>query len=72
MGGKNFVLTNGRGVDHIIEMGGGENLYCSLNVVKLSDTISFIGLIAAINVLINTFQFVTRNVRICGNETRSR
>jgi len=65
-------LTNGKGVDHVIEVVGGENLNRSLNAVKLSGTISFIGLIAGLSAPINTYQFVTKNVRIHGIETGSR
>lgn len=65
-------LTNGKGVDHIIEVVGGENLNRSLNAIKLSGTICFIGLIAGLSAPINTYQFVTKNVRIHGIETGSR
>lgn len=65
-------LTSGKGVDHVIEVVGGENLNRSLNAVKISGTISFIGLIAGLSAPINTYQFVTKNVRIHGIETGSR
>jgi NADPH:quinone reductase-like Zn-dependent oxidoreductase len=65
-------LTNGKGVDHVIETVGGENLNRSLNAVKLNGTISFIGLIAGLKAPINTYQFVTKNVSIHGIETGSR
>jgi NADPH:quinone reductase-like Zn-dependent oxidoreductase len=65
-------LTNGKGVDHVIETVGGENLNRALAAVKLSGTISFIGLIAGLSAPINTYQFVTKNVRIHGIETGSR
>lgn len=65
-------LTNGKGVDHVIEVVGGEHLNRSLNAVKLSGTICFIGLIEGLRAPINTYQFVTKNVRIHGIETGSR
>ncbi len=65
-------LTDGRGVDHVIEVVGGENLNRSLNAVKIGGSISFIGLIAGLSAPINTYQFVTKNVRIEGIETGSR
>lgn len=65
-------LTGGKGVDHVIETVGGENLNRSLNAVKLSGTISFIGLIAGLSAPINTYQFVQKNVAIHGIETGSR
>jgi NADPH:quinone reductase-like Zn-dependent oxidoreductase len=64
-------LTRGKGVDHVIETIGGENLNRSLAVVKLSGTISFIGLIAGLSAPINTYQFVQKNVQIHGIETGS-
>lgn len=65
-------LTNGKRVDHVIEVVGGENLNRSLSAVRLSGTICFIGLIAGLSAPINTYQFVTKNVRIHGIETGSR
>lgn len=65
-------LTNGKGVDHVVETVGGENLNRALTAVKLSGTISFIGLIAGLSAPINTYQFVTKNVRLHGIETGSR
>jgi NADPH:quinone reductase-like Zn-dependent oxidoreductase len=65
-------LTGGNGVDHVIETVGGENLNRSLNAVKISGTISFIGLIAGLSAPINTYQFVQKNVSIYGIETGSR
>jgi len=65
-------LTDGRGVDHVIEVVGGENLNRSLRAVKVSGTISFIGLIAGLAARIDTYRFVTRNVQIHGIETGSR
>jgi NADPH:quinone reductase-like Zn-dependent oxidoreductase len=65
-------FTNGKGVDHVIEVVGGEHLNRSLNAVKLSGTICFIGLLAGLSAPINTYQFVTKNVRIHGIETGSR
>lgn len=65
-------LTGGKGVDHVIETVGGENLNRSLDAVKLSGTISFIGLIAGLSAPINTYKFVTKNVQIHGIETGSR
>lgn len=65
-------LTRGKGVDHVMEVVGGGNLNRSLNAVRLSGTICFIGLIAGLSAPINTYQFVTKNVRIHGIETGSR
>jgi NADPH:quinone reductase-like Zn-dependent oxidoreductase len=67
-----LARTGGRGVDHVIEVVGGENLNRSLRAVRVSGTISFIGLLAGLAAPINTYQFVTRNVRLHGIETGSR
>jgi NADPH:quinone reductase-like Zn-dependent oxidoreductase len=67
-----LARTGGRGVDHVIEVVGGENLNRSLRAVRVSGTISFIGLLAGLSAPINTYQFVTRNVRLHGIETGSR
>jgi NADPH:quinone reductase-like Zn-dependent oxidoreductase len=69
---KILELTNGKGVDHVVEVVGGENLNLSLNAVALSGTISFIGLLAGLAAPINTWQFVAKNVKIHGIETGSR
>jgi NADPH:quinone reductase-like Zn-dependent oxidoreductase len=69
---KVVELTEGAGVDHVIEVVGGENLNRSLEAVKVSGTISFIGLIAGLSAPVNTYQFVMKNVRIHGIETGSR
>ncbi len=65
-------LTSGKGVDHIIEVVGAENLNRSLNAIKIGGTISFIGLIAGLSAPINTYQFVSKNIHIHGVETGSR
>ena len=65
-------LTAGRGVDHVIEVVGGENLNRSLKAVRVSGTISFIGLLAGLGGPVDTFQFVGKNVHLHGIETGSR
>lgn len=69
---KILEITNGEGVDHVVETIGGENLNRSLEAVKTSGTISFIGLIAGLSAPINTYRFVMKNVSIYGIETGSR
>ena len=65
-------LTRGEGVDHVVEVVGGENLNRSLEVVRVSGTVSFIGLLAGLSAPVNTYQFVGKNVRLHGIETGSR
>jgi len=64
-------LTAGLGADHIIEVVGGENLNRSLKAVKVSGSISFIGVMAGLSAPINTYQFIAKNVHIYGIETGS-
>ncbi|HEX8772608.1 MAG TPA: NAD(P)-dependent alcohol dehydrogenase [Pyrinomonadaceae bacterium] len=65
-------LTGGIGADHVIEVVGGENLNRSLKAIRLSGTISFIGVLAGLSAPINTYQFMLKNVRLHGIETGSR
>jgi NADPH:quinone reductase-like Zn-dependent oxidoreductase len=64
--------ADGRGVDHVIEVVGGENLNRSLRAVRASGTISFIGALAGLSAPISTFQIAAKNVYIHGIETGSR
>lgn len=59
-------ITEGRGVDHVVEVVGGENLTRSLNAVRMSGTISMIGLLGGTSAQIETFGFVEKNVRLHG------
>ena len=70
--GEIIALTGGRGVDHVIETVGGENLNRSLRALKISGSIAFIGLLAGRAGQVETWQFVARNVRLHGIETGSR
>jgi NADPH:quinone reductase-like Zn-dependent oxidoreductase len=65
-------LTGGRGVDHVIEVVGGENLNRSLRAVRVSGTISFIGALAGRSAHINTLEIAAKNVGIHGIDTGSR
>src|SRR5207249_1530512 len=65
-------LTDGRGVGHVMEVVGGENLNRSLRAVKASGTISFIGEIAGLSAPINTIEIAVKNLCIHGIETGSR
>jgi|SRR5215213_1168778 len=59
-------ITSNRGVDHIVEVVGGENLNRSLQAVRLSGTISVIGLLGGTSAPVETFGFVEKNVRLHG------
>ena len=67
-----LALTDGRGVDHVIEVVGGENLNRSLRAVRMSGPISFIGALAGLSAPINTVQIAAKNGCIHGIETGSR
>jgi NADPH:quinone reductase-like Zn-dependent oxidoreductase len=64
--------TDGRGVDHVIEVVGGENLNRALRAVRASGTISFIGALAGLSAPISTYQIAAKNVYMHGIETGSR
>lgn len=59
-------LTGNRGVDHIVEVVGAENLTRSLNAIRMSGTISVVGLLGGSAARIETFGFVEKNVRLNG------
>lgn len=59
-------ITANRGVDHIVEVVGGENLNRSLHAVRMSGTISVVGLLGGTSAPVETFGFVEKNVRLHG------
>jgi NADPH:quinone reductase-like Zn-dependent oxidoreductase len=61
-----LALTSKRGVDHIVEVVGAENLTRSLNAIRMSGTISVVGLLGGTAAHIETFGFVEKNVRLNG------
>jgi NADPH:quinone reductase-like Zn-dependent oxidoreductase len=65
-------LTGGRGVDHVIEVVGGENLNRSLKAVRVSGSVCFIGTLAGPSAQINTVTIAMKNVGIHGIYTGSR
>jgi len=65
-------LTGGRGVDHVLEVVGGSNLNRSLAALRVSGSIAFVDLLAGLGGEVDTYRFVTRNVRLHGIETGSR
>lgn len=67
-----LARTAGRGVDHVIEVVGGENLNRSLRAVRVGGTISLIGSMAGLSARIETVQIALKNACIHGIETGSR
>jgi NADPH:quinone reductase-like Zn-dependent oxidoreductase len=59
-------LTANRGVDHIVEVVGGENLTRSLNALRMGGSISVVGLLGGTDARMDTFGFVEKNVRLHG------
>ncbi len=67
-----LALTGGAGVDHVVEVVGGANLNRALEAVRVSGTVAFVGLLGGLGAPVDTYRFVTRNVRLHGIETGSR
>lgn len=59
-------LTDGDGVDNVIEVGGAGTLARSLSCVRPSGTVSVIGILDGISGDINLGPMVTRNIRLQG------
>ncbi len=65
-------ITDGVGVDHVIEVGGAGTLERSVRAVRPSGSISVIGVLAGIEAPLNLGRVVTRNVRLQGVTVGSR
>jgi NADPH:quinone reductase-like Zn-dependent oxidoreductase len=65
-------LTEGRGVDHVIEVVGGEHLNRSLRALRLGGTISIVGLLAGTHGAVDVFGIASKNARVHGIEVGSR
>jgi NADPH:quinone reductase-like Zn-dependent oxidoreductase len=59
-------LTNGKGVDHIVEVVGGDHINKSIEAVALDGTISVIGLINGLTGNINTAKIMTKQIKLQG------
>ena len=59
-------LTGGRGVDHIVEVGGEKTLPQSLRAIRPGGTISMIGVLSGGNLDVSLGLIVTRKVRLQG------
>jgi NADPH:quinone reductase-like Zn-dependent oxidoreductase len=65
-------LTSGRGVDHVVEVVGGANLDRSMSALRMSGTVSVVGLLAGTSGQVDTYRFATKNARLHGIEVGSR
>jgi NADPH:quinone reductase-like Zn-dependent oxidoreductase len=59
-------LTGGRGVDHVIEVGGAGTLERSIRATRLGGTISVIGVLAGLEGNINPLPLLTKAMRLQG------
>ena len=59
-------ITGGRGVDHVIEVGGAETLKQSLRAVRIGGTISVIGVLSAAKAPLSVVPILMRRIRLQG------
>jgi len=65
-------LTDGRGVDHVIEVGGPETLPQSIGACRIGGHIEFIGVLTGFSGQIPTVALLTRQVRLQGTQVGNR
>ncbi|WP_428331509.1 zinc-binding dehydrogenase [Mucilaginibacter sp.] len=65
-------LTNGLGVDHVVEVVGSDHINRSIEVLALDGTISLIGLIDGFYGNINTAKIMSKQIRLQGIEVGSK
>ncbi|MCU4677085.1 NAD(P)-dependent alcohol dehydrogenase [Catenovulum sp. 2E275] len=61
-----LAITNGIGVDIVLEVGGAGTLEKSLNALKVNGVISLIGILTGIEGKINPFPILTKSLRVFG------
>ena len=59
-------LNDGKGVDHVVEIGGAETLEQSLNAVRIAGQISLIGILSGQTCDINIVKTFVKQVRLQG------
>ncbi len=65
-------LTEGRGVDIVLELGGAESLAQSLQAVRMSGRVQIIGVINGVKAEVNIASILRRHVRVQGISVGSR
>lgn len=65
-GKRSREITNGRGVDHVIETGGARTLNQSLEAVRTSGTVSMIGVLSGGSAEVNTVNILHHHIRVQG------
>jgi NADPH:quinone reductase-like Zn-dependent oxidoreductase len=66
------TLTDGRGVDHVVEVGGAGTLAQSIRAVRVGGTVSLIGVLAGAKPDFNLALVVMQNIRLQGVTVGSR
>ncbi|MCO5936283.1 NAD(P)-dependent alcohol dehydrogenase [Mucilaginibacter sp. RB4R14] len=59
-------ITNGKGVDHIVEVVGGDNINKSIDAIALDGTISIIGLINGLKGNLDTAKIMSKQIKLQG------
>ena len=59
-------LTGGRGVDHVVEVGGAGTLEQSLKAVRFGGTLAVIGVLSGVSSPLNILPILMKNVRLQG------
>lgn len=65
-------ITNGQGVDHVVEVVGGDHINRSIEVVAMDGTISVIGLIGGSRGNINTVRIMGKEIKLQGIQVGSK
>ncbi len=65
-------ITNGKGVDHIVEVVGGDNINKSIDAIALDGTISIIGLINGLKGNLDTAKIMSKQIKLQGINVGSR
>ena len=65
-------LTDGRGADHVIDIGGAATLAQSINAAAHEGVVSIVGLIGGVKAEIDVSRVFAKNLRLHGVETGSR
>jgi NADPH:quinone reductase-like Zn-dependent oxidoreductase len=59
-------LTDGRGVDHVVDVGGAQTLAQSLQAVRVGGGISVVGILGGVGQQIDPLPILARSVRVAG------
>lgn len=65
-------LTDGRGVDQVVDIVGGDHVNRSLKCVRFEGTVSLVGVLAGTSGVIDTDAIMTKSVRLQGVEVGSK